>query len=326
MKDNWKKKPIIVAAVIIVICAIVFSVLAGRNSSTKRVAELLDLGNKYLTEQDYEQAIVTFQEVIKIDPKCEEAYLRLADAYIGMGDYETACDVIKKGVEQTGSNGLESYLEEIEETYTGIQEKAAAEAEREEKVGNVAKTWEEDKKPNGQEGTGGNEREDEGTDDVGEEEAANNAASDQNENGDVPDQAEESDQDDRDSNEPETTPAMKVIDETSLKDEARRIFDSTGSMTEAEEIFDNALAAQNGNKYACDQIELARMWFYQQLYNGYHEQIVAAGNGISSENLEYGQRILYYEIMKLSCYELGDIDKYNEYDWLGYKLCVEGSD
>lgn len=48
-------------------------------------------------------------------------------------------------------------------------------------------------------------------------------------------------------------------------------------MTAAEEIFDNALAAQSGNKYACDQIELARIWFYQQLYNGYHEQIVAAG-------------------------------------------------
>lgn len=316
MEGN-RKKAISIGVIFIVVCAIVFAVLGGRNSPTNRVVELLDLGNKYLTEQDYEQAIVAFKEVIEIDPKCEEAYMRLADAYIGMGDYETAFEVIRKGTEQTGSDRLEVYLEEIEETYTGIQKKAAAEVEREEEAGTVAKMREEDdEKANEQEGVGKNEKED----------ATGETASNQNENSDAPAQTENIDQSNGNQNEPETLPVMRVIDEKSLKDEARQAFDNTGSMTAAEEIFDNALAAQSGNKYACDQIELARMWFYQQLYNGYHEQIVAVGNGISPENLEYGQRILYYEIMKLSCYELGDMDKYNEYEWLGYQLCVQGSD
>lgn len=313
----------IIVATIILVGIAVFTLTARGNTTIKKVEELLDLGNKYLIEQDYEQAIATFQKVIEIDPKCEEAYMRLADAYIGLGDYETACDVIKKGVEQTGSDRLEIYLEEISQTYTGIQQNTVVEAEKEKQTDIVAKLKEEDDEKAGEKESVGEEEKEEGTAD---EDAADNMDSNQDEDSEAPDQGENIDQNDGNQDETEMTPVMKVIDEAGLRDEARSVLDNTGSMSAAEEIFDNALAAQSGNKRACDQIELARMWFYQQLYNGHHEQIVSVGNKISPDNLEYGQRILYYEIMKLSCYELGDIDKYNEYDWLGYQLCVQGSD
>lgn len=310
MKENRKKKAVIVGAAVIVICIVVFALLAGGNSSAKRITELLDFGNKYLTEQDYEEAVAAFQEVIEIDSKCEEAYHGMADVYVAMDDYESAINILQQGIEQTGSEELTAYLEEIKETYARIQEEvaarerevaeAAAEAERKEEVGIIAKVLEED--------------------------TISNAELKQNENGDVLAQTESTDQDDGIQSESETILVMKVIDEKSLKDEASQIFDNTGSMAAAEEVFDNALAEQSGNAYACDQIVLARMWFYFLLFNGYHEQIVALGNGISPENLEYGQRLLYYELMKLSSYELGDMDKYNEYSWLGYQLCVQGSD
>ena len=47
-----------------------------------------DLGVRYLSEGDYEQAIIAFTAAIKIDPKRAEAYLGRADAYIGSGETE----------------------------------------------------------------------------------------------------------------------------------------------------------------------------------------------------------------------------------------------
>lgn len=125
MRNN-QKLAIITGVAIIVICTIVFVLLTGRESPTKKVAELLDLGNKYLTEQDYEQAVVVFREVIDIDPRCEEAYRGLADVYVAMGDYESAIDILQQGIVQTNSEELSVYLEEIRETYARMQEEAAA--------------------------------------------------------------------------------------------------------------------------------------------------------------------------------------------------------
>lgn len=50
--------------------------------------EQYDLGVRYLSEGDYEQAIIAFTAAIKIDPKRAEAYLGRADAYIGSGETE----------------------------------------------------------------------------------------------------------------------------------------------------------------------------------------------------------------------------------------------
>ena len=52
--------------------------------------ELLNLGEKYLLELDYEQAIVQFTKLIEIEPKNARAYTRLAEAYIGMGNTDKA--------------------------------------------------------------------------------------------------------------------------------------------------------------------------------------------------------------------------------------------
>lgn len=125
-RRNNQKLAIITGVAIIVICTIVFVLLTGRESPTKKVAELLDLGNKYLTEQDYEQAVVVFREVIDIDPRCEEAYRGMADVYVAMGDYESAIDILQQGIAQTNSEELSVYLEEIRETYARMQEEAAA--------------------------------------------------------------------------------------------------------------------------------------------------------------------------------------------------------
>ena len=59
---------------------------AGQEALTWQ--EQYDLGVRYLSEGDYEQAIIAFTAAIEIDPKRTEAYLGRASAYIGSGETE----------------------------------------------------------------------------------------------------------------------------------------------------------------------------------------------------------------------------------------------
>ncbi len=113
--------------------------------------EQCDLGIRYLSEGNYEEAILAFTAAIEIDPKQApayvgrgdayalfgeteenlaaaladyekaleldetnaEAYLGLADVYIRQGDYEKAREILAKGVDKTGSEALQEMLDGI---------------------------------------------------------------------------------------------------------------------------------------------------------------------------------------------------------------------
>ena len=68
--------------------------------------EQYDLGVKYLSEGNYEEAIVAFTAAIEIDPKRPEAYRKAAEAYEAMGDREGARAILAKGYEETGDPRL----------------------------------------------------------------------------------------------------------------------------------------------------------------------------------------------------------------------------
>ena len=76
--------------------------------------EQYDLGLRYLDEGNYEQAVLAFTAAIEIDPKRPEAYLKAAEAYEAMGDYEAAADILEKGYLETGDERLRSAKEESE--------------------------------------------------------------------------------------------------------------------------------------------------------------------------------------------------------------------
>ncbi len=61
--------------------------------------EQYDLGMQYLTEGDYEAAVVAFTAAIDIDAKDVQAYTGLIQAYIGTGDYEAAVSAAGQGAE-----------------------------------------------------------------------------------------------------------------------------------------------------------------------------------------------------------------------------------
>ena len=135
-----KKKGFIVAgiAALTVIAAVLIGIIAYNNSTPVKLGKQLELGQKYLTEQDYEQAIVAYQAAIEINPMASDAYLGLADAYIGKGEYEKAAEVLQTGYDTTADERLEEKLEEVnaeierikaeEEAARLAAEQAAAEA------------------------------------------------------------------------------------------------------------------------------------------------------------------------------------------------------
>lgn len=85
--------------VIIVLAVVLIALLAAaaaalyftKFSPQARWQEQYDLGEQYLLEMDYEQAIVAFTAAIEIDPEETAAYLGRAEAYIGE-DIEEASD------------------------------------------------------------------------------------------------------------------------------------------------------------------------------------------------------------------------------------------
>lgn len=117
MNNQKSKKRIFIAlgimlAVLIVAVTAVF-VLGGQSGKGK-AGKLLDLGEKYLDELDYEQALACFNEALEIDPKNEQIYLKLAETYIAMGEPEKAVKVLEDGLEQTESEELRQALEKAE--------------------------------------------------------------------------------------------------------------------------------------------------------------------------------------------------------------------
>jgi len=72
----------------------------------------LELGQNYLLESDYEQAIVAFGKAIEIDPKQWDAYVGLAKAYQGIGDIDQAASIMEEGMAQVeGSEILEEDID-----------------------------------------------------------------------------------------------------------------------------------------------------------------------------------------------------------------------
>lgn len=121
MELNLKKKNTgllagITVAVILLAVVLMFVFSGGSNNKLK---EQLNLGNKYMQEMDYEQAVAAYLAAIEIDDKCVDAYLGAAEAYLAMGDGESALSILIQGYELTGDERLEAKMGEVIELLEG---------------------------------------------------------------------------------------------------------------------------------------------------------------------------------------------------------------
>jgi TolA-binding protein len=79
--------------------------------NANKINNSLEIGIKYLTEGNYEEAIITFEKVINIDNKNINAYIALADAYIADENYEKAIDIYLKAESNVKQNDKKTIIE-----------------------------------------------------------------------------------------------------------------------------------------------------------------------------------------------------------------------
>lgn len=99
---SYRRKSLLIVLSVIAVLLIFLGVIiiVGSKSSFNKYQEQLDLGNRYLSEMNYEQAIAAFEAAIEIDPKNVEAYKGLIEAYLGQGNP----DGIRNAYEMASAN------------------------------------------------------------------------------------------------------------------------------------------------------------------------------------------------------------------------------
>lgn len=116
-----------VKAILTAVTVIILIVAVGLFSSSKGTGKNLDnylvLGAKYLEDLDYDNAIAAYTKALEIDELSVEAYLGLADAYIGKGDVDKAIEILQKGNEKTGDERLQSKLELLKSENGALESK-----------------------------------------------------------------------------------------------------------------------------------------------------------------------------------------------------------
>ncbi|MBQ9766252.1 MAG: leucine-rich repeat protein [Lachnospiraceae bacterium] len=115
-KQKLNVKLLIIIASIVTVLAIVVALvlIIPRDAKAEEVTKQLELGDKYLGELEYEQAIAAYLEAIEIDSKCEDAYFALADVYIEMGEFDKAEEILKEAGDELGSSAVKDKKEELD--------------------------------------------------------------------------------------------------------------------------------------------------------------------------------------------------------------------
>lgn len=102
--------PIVIAVIAIIVAALCIDFTPAERVD---IPSLVSTAQKYLIENNYEQAIAEFNKIIEIDPMNVDAYIGIADAYIGMGDTGKAIEWLEKGYALTGDERLKNMIDEL---------------------------------------------------------------------------------------------------------------------------------------------------------------------------------------------------------------------
>ena len=95
-------KKLIIITIAVLVLIIGGGVAYATNTPTVRADRQLNLGNKYLQEGKYQEAILAFQKVIEIEPKNIPARLGLGKVYVATKEFAKAEVVLKEviGIDQ----------------------------------------------------------------------------------------------------------------------------------------------------------------------------------------------------------------------------------
>ena len=99
---------------VLCVLSVVFLLSACGRMEETTWQEQYDLGVRYLSEGNYEEAIIAFTAAIEIDPKASDAYLMLAEVYLSQDDTEQAVQVLYSGW-QNCPEKRQTFLEELDQ-------------------------------------------------------------------------------------------------------------------------------------------------------------------------------------------------------------------
>ena len=110
-----KKRLVYILVPILVVClgavAVIITVMTFNANNKSVFSEKISAADKYLSENDYENAIMYYKEAIMIDSKNVDAYLGLAEAYYNNRQYDNAITTLEIGYERTNSDRIKERLE-----------------------------------------------------------------------------------------------------------------------------------------------------------------------------------------------------------------------
>lgn len=113
--EKKRSKPLIIllAALVVVLIGCIVAALyffMGNRTDTEAYHKQIHSAEKYLAENDYENAILSYQAAIEAAPEEEDAYLALAEIYQVQNDIESAQTILKQGYLKTGSVRINKML------------------------------------------------------------------------------------------------------------------------------------------------------------------------------------------------------------------------
>ena len=102
-KTQSGKKKLGILAVIVVVLAALAVGFGIYNRPENRLARQLDLGERYLEEQNYAEAVLAFEKAIQIDERCMAAYVNGIEAYRHLDEPENLLAFYDKTLEAARS-------------------------------------------------------------------------------------------------------------------------------------------------------------------------------------------------------------------------------
>lgn len=119
-KKKGRKWPWIFCIVIILAVASVggITLFLGKHEE-KQYEGMIDSGNRYFEEMDYEKAKDSYLQAISIDPKQKEPYLRLIDIYIEQEQYDLIVETAENARNEVPSEDQKEF-EEVIRTWENI--------------------------------------------------------------------------------------------------------------------------------------------------------------------------------------------------------------
>ena len=78
----------------------IIALLNQKSDDGGEYEKLVEQGNRYLLELDYENAEEMYLEALAIEPKKKEPYTKLAEIYMEQEEYEQARNIAEKAIQE----------------------------------------------------------------------------------------------------------------------------------------------------------------------------------------------------------------------------------